>query len=60
MAVTALPGHGLPAGALVLLRGSPDGFSGDERMFVRLFALWAAPRSRSPASTSSSRSSPRL
>lgn len=41
VAVTALPGHGLPAGALVLLRGSPDGFSGDERMFVRLFALWA-------------------
>ncbi|WP_052422989.1 PP2C family protein-serine/threonine phosphatase [Nonomuraea candida] len=41
VAVIALPGHGLPAGALVLLRGSRDGFSDDERMFARLFALWA-------------------
>ncbi|MEV1001728.1 PP2C family protein-serine/threonine phosphatase [Nonomuraea sp. NPDC050202] len=41
VAVTALPGHGLPAGALVLVRGSRARFSDDERMFVRLFALWA-------------------
>ncbi|MEV0823576.1 PP2C family protein-serine/threonine phosphatase [Nonomuraea rubra] len=41
VAVTALPGHGLPAGALVLVRGSRAGFSDDERLFVRLFALWA-------------------
>ncbi|MCG5216368.1 PP2C family protein-serine/threonine phosphatase [Streptosporangium soli] len=38
----ALPGHGLPAGALVLLRRSRKaGFSDDEKAFAGLFAAWA-------------------
>ncbi|WP_262379836.1 PP2C family protein-serine/threonine phosphatase [Nonomuraea sp. PA05] len=41
VAVAALPGHGLPAGALVLVRGARAGFSEDERIFVRLFSQWA-------------------
>ncbi|MFC4123066.1 PP2C family protein-serine/threonine phosphatase [Nonomuraea zeae] len=40
--VTALPGHGLPAGALVLLRRARrPGFPEAEEVFVRLFAVWA-------------------
>ncbi|TDC66434.1 serine/threonine protein phosphatase [Actinomadura sp. GC306] len=35
----ALPGHGVPAGALVLLRGSgPEAFSASEELTTRLFA----------------------
>ncbi|MGW2161060.1 SpoIIE family protein phosphatase [Nonomuraea sp. NPDC001699] len=42
MVVTALPGHGVPAGALVLLRGSGQaGFSDGEEVFARLFAARA-------------------
>ncbi|WP_336217103.1 PP2C family protein-serine/threonine phosphatase [Nonomuraea sp. LPB2021202275-12-8] len=42
MALVALPGHGLPAGALVLLcRSHPAEWSDNEQMFVRLFAVWA-------------------
>ncbi|MFI6740854.1 PP2C family protein-serine/threonine phosphatase [Nonomuraea sp. NPDC050451] len=42
VAVTALPGHGLPAGALVLLRRTPQaGFSDGEKVFVPLFTAWA-------------------
>jgi serine phosphatase RsbU (regulator of sigma subunit) len=37
--VTSLPGHGVPAGALVLLRGPGRGvFSGEEEVVARLFA----------------------
>ncbi|MEU0336720.1 PP2C family protein-serine/threonine phosphatase [Streptomyces sp. NPDC006193] len=40
--VTPLPGHGVPAGALVLLRSSGEqAFSGDEELFARLFAARA-------------------
>ncbi|GAA3590570.1 PP2C family protein-serine/threonine phosphatase [Nonomuraea rosea] len=40
--VSALPGHGLPAGALVLLRRSGQpGFPEADEVFVRLFAAWA-------------------
>jgi serine phosphatase RsbU (regulator of sigma subunit) len=40
--VTPLPGHGVPAGALVLLRRSSEpAFSGDEESFARLFAARA-------------------
>ncbi|GGW60555.1 hypothetical protein GCM10010503_42370 [Streptomyces lucensis JCM 4490] len=40
--VTPLPGHGVPAGALVLLRSSTDkGFSEGEEIFARLFAARA-------------------
>lgn len=40
--VTPLPGHGVPAGALVLLR-APDGgpFAGEEEVFARMFAARA-------------------
>jgi hypothetical protein len=42
VAMIALPGHGLPAGALVLLRRSRQtGMSDREQVFVRLFAAWA-------------------
>ncbi|MFI7132649.1 PP2C family protein-serine/threonine phosphatase [Nonomuraea sp. NPDC050153] len=42
VAVTALPGHGLPAGALVLLRRTPQaGFSDAEKVFAPLFTAWA-------------------
>ncbi|MEV4115704.1 PP2C family protein-serine/threonine phosphatase [Nonomuraea sp. NPDC049695] len=42
VAVTALPGHGLPAGALVLLRRARQpGFSDDEQVFAPLFTAWA-------------------
>ncbi|WP_240506260.1 PP2C family protein-serine/threonine phosphatase [Thermoactinospora rubra] len=42
MVVTALPGHGVPAGALVLLRGSGHArFSEGEEVFARLFAARA-------------------
>lgn len=42
MVVTALPGHGVPAGALVLLRRSGQaGFSEGEEVFARLFAARA-------------------
>ncbi|GAA3223055.1 hypothetical protein GCM10020216_035710 [Nonomuraea helvata] len=42
VAVTALPGHGLPAGALVLLRRTRQaGFSDDEQVFAPLFTAWA-------------------
>lgn len=39
VAVIPLPGHGVPAGALVLLRGAGQGaFSESEEVFARLFA----------------------
>ncbi|MEW9551694.1 PP2C family protein-serine/threonine phosphatase [Nonomuraea sp. NPDC050783] len=42
LVVSALPGHGVPAGALVLLRGSGHaGFSEGEEVFARLFAARA-------------------
>ncbi|MER6006007.1 PP2C family protein-serine/threonine phosphatase [Nonomuraea angiospora] len=42
VAVTALPGHGLAAGALVLLRRTPQaGFSDAETVFAPLFTAWA-------------------
>ncbi|MBG6092083.1 PP2C family protein-serine/threonine phosphatase [Actinomadura viridis] len=45
MVVTALPGHGVPAGALVLLRRRGNeggqGFSEGEEVFARLFAARA-------------------
>ncbi|MEV0663184.1 SpoIIE family protein phosphatase [Actinomadura luteofluorescens] len=42
MVVTALPGHGVPAGALVLLRrGGQHAFSEGEEMIARLFAARA-------------------
>lgn len=40
--ITPLPGHGVPAGALVLLRRSGEtAFSADEEVFARLFAARA-------------------
>lgn len=37
--VTPLPGHGVPAGALILLRSDTEkGFSPEEEVFARLFA----------------------
>ncbi|MFF9167925.1 MULTISPECIES: PP2C family protein-serine/threonine phosphatase [unclassified Streptomyces] len=40
--VTPLPGHGVPAGALILLRsGHEQAFSSDEELFARLFAARA-------------------
>ncbi|MFI1092260.1 SpoIIE family protein phosphatase [Streptomyces sp. NPDC020917] len=40
--VTSLPGHGIPAGALILLRGgNPARFSESEEVFARLFAARA-------------------
>ncbi|WP_084224063.1 PP2C family protein-serine/threonine phosphatase [Kitasatospora cheerisanensis] len=40
--VTPLPGHGVPAGALVLLRGAAGGgFDADEEVFARMFAARA-------------------
>ncbi|MFI0169208.1 PP2C family protein-serine/threonine phosphatase [Streptomyces sp. NPDC017095] len=40
--VTPLPGHGVPAGALILLRSSTDcAFSEGEEVFARLFAARA-------------------
>ena len=40
--VTPLPGHGVPAGALILLRGSEQAqFSESEEIFARLFAARA-------------------
>ncbi len=40
--VTPLPGHGVPAGALVLLRrGDRASFTGQEELFARLFAARA-------------------
>ncbi|MBY8878223.1 PP2C family protein-serine/threonine phosphatase [Actinacidiphila acidipaludis] len=40
--VTSLPGHGVPAGALILLRrGDQARFSEDEEIFARLFAARA-------------------
>ncbi|MFC4005987.1 PP2C family protein-serine/threonine phosphatase [Nonomuraea purpurea] len=42
VAVIALPGHGLAAGALVLLRRTPQaGFSQAEKVFAPLFTAWA-------------------
>lgn len=42
LVVTPLPGHGVPAGALVLLRRTPQAaFSDDEEVFARLFAARA-------------------
>ncbi|MFL6119560.1 PP2C family protein-serine/threonine phosphatase [Actinophytocola sp.] len=42
LVVTPLPGHGVPAGALVLLRRSREAaFSADEEVFARLFAARA-------------------
>lgn len=42
LVVTPLPGHGVPAGALVLLRRSDQAtFSEDEELFARLFAARA-------------------
>jgi hypothetical protein len=42
LVVTPLPGHGVPAGALVLLRRSRQAtFSEDEEVFARLFAARA-------------------
>jgi serine phosphatase RsbU (regulator of sigma subunit) len=40
--VTPLPGHGVPAGALILLRGTGrEAFAEDEEIFARLFAARA-------------------
>ncbi|WP_299532126.1 PP2C family protein-serine/threonine phosphatase [uncultured Streptomyces sp.] len=40
--ITPLPGHGIPAGALILLRhGGSEPFSGPEEVFARLFAARA-------------------
>ncbi|MFJ2556386.1 MULTISPECIES: SpoIIE family protein phosphatase [unclassified Streptomyces] len=40
--VTPLPGHGVPAGALILLRGTvQSGFTENEEIFARLFAARA-------------------
>ncbi|WP_406390379.1 SpoIIE family protein phosphatase [Streptomyces sp. NBC_00887] len=40
--VTPLPGHGVPAGALILLRGTAQsGFTETEEVFARLFAARA-------------------
>ncbi|MFF9624654.1 PP2C family protein-serine/threonine phosphatase [Streptomyces griseosporeus] len=40
--VTPLPGHGVPAGALILLRSTPQqSFSAGEEVFARLFAARA-------------------
>ncbi|MFJ6797280.1 PP2C family protein-serine/threonine phosphatase [Streptomyces sp. NPDC091268] len=40
--ITPLPGHGVPAGALVLLRGAgTSDFSAEEEVFARLFAARA-------------------
>ncbi|MFE2375598.1 SpoIIE family protein phosphatase [Streptomyces sp. NPDC059398] len=40
--VTPLPGHGVPAGALILVRGSGhSGFTESEEVFARLFAARA-------------------
>ncbi|MFE5921983.1 PP2C family protein-serine/threonine phosphatase [Streptomyces sp. NPDC056468] len=40
--ITPLPGHGVPAGALVLLRrATSDSFSDEEEVFARLFATRA-------------------
>ncbi|MFI0165817.1 PP2C family protein-serine/threonine phosphatase [Streptomyces sp. NPDC017095] len=40
--VAPLPGHGVPAGALILLRaGGEQAFSDDEELFARLFAARA-------------------
>ncbi|WP_443042539.1 SpoIIE family protein phosphatase [Streptomyces sp. NBC_00344] len=37
--ITPLPGHGMPAGALILLRGTGEsGFTENEEIFARLFA----------------------
>ncbi|MEU0576644.1 GAF domain-containing SpoIIE family protein phosphatase [Streptomyces griseoincarnatus] len=37
--VTPLPGHGVPAGAMILLRSDTEkGFSPEEKVFARLFA----------------------
>jgi serine phosphatase RsbU (regulator of sigma subunit) len=42
LVVTPLPGHGVPAGALVLVRRSRErAFSEDEELFARLFAARA-------------------
>ncbi|AUG75316.1 serine/threonine protein phosphatase [Kitasatospora sp. MMS16-BH015] len=42
VSVTPLPGHGVPAGALVLLRGPGEGaFTQAEEVFARLFAARA-------------------
>jgi serine phosphatase RsbU (regulator of sigma subunit) len=41
LAVTPLPGHGVPAGALVLLRRSRQAFSEDEELVAGLFAARA-------------------
>lgn len=42
VAITPLPGHGVPAGALVLLRRTPHmAFSEGEELFARLFAARA-------------------
>ncbi|RUP66682.1 Stage II sporulation protein E (SpoIIE) [Streptomyces sp. NP10] len=42
MVITPLPGHGVPAGALVLLRKSDtEAFSSEEEVFARLFAARA-------------------
>ncbi|QFY10427.1 SpoIIE family protein phosphatase [Nonomuraea phyllanthi] len=42
VAVAALPGHGMPAGALILLRRTrPAGFSDGEQVFAPLFTAWA-------------------
>ncbi|PXY28448.1 serine/threonine protein phosphatase [Prauserella muralis] len=42
LVVTPLPGHGVPAGALVLLRGAGHGvFSDEEDAFARIFAARA-------------------
>ncbi|MFI8515173.1 PP2C family protein-serine/threonine phosphatase [Streptomyces sp. NPDC085460] len=42
VAITALPGHGVPAGALILLRrGGRPAFEASEELFARLFAARA-------------------
>lgn len=57
--ITPLPGHGVSAGALVLLRHEQEGeFSEGEEVLARLFAARAAPRCRPRDCTPSRRRSP--
>ncbi len=58
--VVPLPGHGLPAGAIILLRRSTEtAFTQEEEAFARLFAARAAPHCQRPACTRNRRTSPK-